>query len=149
MENTFWLSNEEFNYIYGTVQRLAVDVVIRKDNGIILVKRAIEPYLNYWHLPGGTIYKGETVKDAAIRIAKNETGLDVNFVGSLGYMEFLKEDRDRVHTHTISIAVEVIAKEGAFMLDKNASDIKVISELSISPLVTEHLDFLQKHKLLK
>ncbi len=148
MENKYWLSDEDFNSVYGKVPRLNVDLLIRKNGEIIMVQRSIEPYLDYWHLPGGTVYKNETIKEASMRIAKDETGLDVDFVGCLDYMEFLNENRKPINTHTISIVIEVIAVGGNLIHDKNAKDIKTISKLSdVSPIVTEHLDFLQKHKI--
>ncbi len=55
------LSDEEFYSIYSKVPRLALDVVIRSDEGILLSLRAIEPHKGLWHLPGGTVYRGETI----------------------------------------------------------------------------------------
>lgn len=150
MKNKYWLLDEDFNSIYSKVPRLNVDLLIRKDGGIILVQRSIEPYLDYWHLPGGTVYKNETIEEASIRIAKNETGLGVNFVKCLDYMEFPNENRAPINTHTISIVIEVIVVSGDLIHDKNAKDIKIISHLSdASPVVTEHFDFLQSHKILE
>jgi colanic acid biosynthesis protein WcaH len=41
----------------------------------LLVERASEPVKGVWWLPGGRLLKGETFFDAAIRKAKQETGL--------------------------------------------------------------------------
>lgn len=41
----------------------------------LLVKRTSEPVKGVWWLPGGRLWKGETFFDAAIRKAKEETGL--------------------------------------------------------------------------
>jgi hypothetical protein len=42
----------------------------------LLVERASEPVKGVWWLPGGRLLKGETFFDAAIRKAKQETGID-------------------------------------------------------------------------
>ncbi|MCF7843492.1 NUDIX domain-containing protein [Candidatus Gracilibacteria bacterium] len=148
MENKYWLSDSDFNFIYNKVPRLNVDLVIRKEGGIVLVQRAIEPCLGYWHLPGGTVYKNETIKDASIRIAKNETGLDVDFIKCLSYIEFLNEDRKHINMHTISLAVEVLAIGGDLLHDKNAKDIKIVfNENNVTPTVNEHLQFFKQQNI--
>ena len=42
----------------------------------LLVERASEPVKGVWWLPGGRLLKGETFFDAAIRKAKQETGIE-------------------------------------------------------------------------
>jgi 8-oxo-dGTP diphosphatase len=54
---------------------LTVDIIIRYKGGIILVERKNPP--SGWALPGGFVEIGESVEDAAIREAKEETSLDV------------------------------------------------------------------------
>ena len=78
MELPLRLSNEDFAYIYSKVPRFNVDLVLHaQDGGVVLIQRSIEPHIGSWHVPGGTLYKDETIQAAAIRIAKSETGLDV------------------------------------------------------------------------
>ena len=43
----------------------------------MLVKRAIEPGYGKWVFPGGYVDRGEEVQAAAVREAREETGLDV------------------------------------------------------------------------
>jgi 8-oxo-dGTP diphosphatase len=51
----------------------------RKPNlQILLTKRNIEPYENFWCLPGGHIDNGEKAIDAVVREVKEETGLCFN-----------------------------------------------------------------------
>ena len=85
-----YFSNEEFNSIYSRVPRLNVDLLFRDGENFLLALRNIEPYYGFWHFPGGTIYKGETIFEAAIRIAKKETGLDVIPKKSVGSIEFIR-----------------------------------------------------------
>lgn len=71
------LTDDEYKYIYSKVPRLNVEIVLRTDSGVVLVKRDIEPWKDYWHLPGGRVYMNETPEQAVVRIAKYETGLEV------------------------------------------------------------------------
>jgi 8-oxo-dGTP diphosphatase len=61
---------------------LTADVVILvPDGGVVLVRRKHTP--PGWALPGGFVEVGETVEAAAVREAKEETGLDVALEGLL------------------------------------------------------------------
>lgn len=53
-----------------------VDVVIVRDGCALLVCRASAPAKGQWWLPGGRVLKGETLKQAAWRKAKEEVSLD-------------------------------------------------------------------------
>lgn len=56
--------------------RLAVDVIIEMGNGeIVLVQRKNPPY--GWAIPGGFVEYGESLEEAAVREAREETSLDV------------------------------------------------------------------------
>ncbi|HDH96485.1 MAG TPA: NUDIX domain-containing protein [Proteobacteria bacterium] len=55
-----------------------VDCIIELEGGIVLIERKNPPY--GWAIPGGYVDYGETVEEAAVREAKEETGLDVELV---------------------------------------------------------------------
>ena len=58
--------------------KLAVGTIISDDrNRVVLVRRAIEPGYGKWVFPGGYVDRGEEVQLAAVREAREETGLDV------------------------------------------------------------------------
>jgi ADP-ribose pyrophosphatase YjhB (NUDIX family) len=148
MNHQFWLSDEDFFYIYSKVPRFNIDLVVRKgDEGIVLIKRAIEPYLGAFHMPGGTVYKGESFKDASIRIAKNETGFEVDVGAFLGAMEFPEEKRGDIVVHTVSIVIEVKVNGGEIRKDANAEEIGLFKTLPEN-LVDEHFRFLKEYVVL-
>ncbi len=141
-----YLSDEEFLGIYGRVPRLNVDLIIRSEEGILLTLRSIEPYMNLWHIPGGTVYKGEKIIEAGSRIAQNETGLKVNFKKTLGYMEFPHETRFGASMHTVSIVLEFMATGGALTPNAMASRMEYFTELP-DKIVPEHRDFLKENNI--
>lgn len=92
-----------FKKIYSKVPRLCVDLVISDRRGELLGYRLISPWKNLWCLPGGTVLFGESLQEAAVRIAKAETGLKVKVIKYLGYMEFLEEVK-LAKRHSVSLA---------------------------------------------
>ena len=74
-----------------------VDIIIMYMNGIVLIRRKNPP--EGWALPGGFVDYGETLEDAAVREAKEETGLDVRLVRQFhSYSDPRRDPRQ----HTIS-----------------------------------------------
>ena len=54
-----------------------VDIIILKNNSILLTKRTRNPHKGSWHMPGSIIRKNETMLQAVKRAAKNELNLNV------------------------------------------------------------------------
>lgn len=76
-----------------------VDVVVYLPwRGVLLVERGNEPFGHA--LPGGFVDEGETAESAAVREAREETGLDVVLTGILGV--YSRPDRDP-RRHTMSV----------------------------------------------
>jgi mutator protein MutT len=56
---------------------LGVGAVIVEGGHVVLIRRGREPLLGRWSIPGGVVEAGETLRQAAIREAREETGLEV------------------------------------------------------------------------
>jgi len=79
-----------------------VDIIIEMDQGIILIKRKNPPF--GWAIPGGFVDYGESVEEAAIREAAEETSLKLTQLRQ--FHVYSNPNRDaRVHTiSTVFIA---------------------------------------------
>ena len=87
-----------------------VDIIIEVEpetggKGVVLIYRRNEP--RAWALPGGFVDYGETLEEAAVREAMEETGLEVETIAQLHTYSDPKRDPRR---HTISTVFVAKAK---------------------------------------
>jgi len=83
-----------------------VDIIIEVESkGIILIKRKNPPY--GWAIPGGFVDYGESLEEAALREAKEETNLEVQFLRQ--FHTYSAPNRDPRH-HSISTVFIAKAK---------------------------------------
>lgn len=100
----------------------AVDIIIEKSKGVVLVYRKNFP--QGWAMPGGFINYGESAEQAAIREAREETGLDIENLKFFGV--FSEPGRDP-RFHTISIVYSAKGK-GRIKPGDDASKVKIFSK---------------------
>ena len=62
---------------FPEVPLVGVGAIIIEDARVVLVKRAHPPLQAEWSIPGGVLEVGELVREAAVREAREETGLTV------------------------------------------------------------------------
>jgi 8-oxo-dGTP diphosphatase len=72
-----------------------VDIIIELEGGIVLIERKNPPH--GWALPGGFVDYGESLEEAAVREAREETSLEVTNIRLLGCYSDPKRD-ERMHT---------------------------------------------------
>ncbi len=101
---------------------LTADLVILYRGGVVLIKRKHEPFKDHYALPGGFVEYGETVEDAAIREAKEETGLDVKLLRLVGvYSDPGRDPRG----HTVTTAF-LAAGFGELKAGDDAKEVTVV-----------------------
>lgn len=124
---------------------LTVDIVIEvEDRGIVLIERRNPP--QGWALPGGFVDYGESLEEAAVREAKEETSLDVKLVEQ--FYTYSDPSRDPRH-HTVS-AVYIATASGSPRGADDAREALVFRQDSLpTPLVFDHARILQDYFLYK
>jgi 8-oxo-dGTP diphosphatase len=89
---------------FPEVPLVGVGAIIIEDSRVVLVKRLHPPLQAEWSIPGGVLEVGERVRDAAIREAREETGLTVEPGELLGVFDrILLNPEQRVQYHYVLI----------------------------------------------
>ena len=64
-------------YVVFLDPKVAAVALVVDGDGLVMVKRGVEPQYGKWAFPSGYVDRGEVVEAAAVREVKEETGLDV------------------------------------------------------------------------
>ncbi|MCZ6662175.1 MAG: NUDIX hydrolase [Actinobacteria bacterium] len=123
---------------------VGVGVAIVRDGKILLIKRRNEPGKGLWAVPGGKVEYGETLRDAAVREVKEETGLDI-VVGPLIW----SGESISVHGHLVLIDFlgSVLGGELAASDDAEQAlwvDVEKANELALTPTMHDLLAELEE-----
>ncbi len=103
-----------------------VDIIIEIESaGVVLIKRKNPPY--GWAIPGGFVDYGESLEEAAIREAKEETNLDVKLIRQ--FHTYSDPKRDPRH-HSIS-TVYIAKGEGIPQAKDDALEIRIFNESNL------------------
>jgi 8-oxo-dGTP diphosphatase len=85
---------------YPDAPLVGVGAIIIDQDRVLLVKRGQAPLAGNWSIPGGALELGETLRQAVIREALEETGLTVEAGELLGVYDRIVQDaegRPRYH----------------------------------------------------
>jgi 8-oxo-dGTP diphosphatase len=89
---------------YPNAPLVGVGAIIIDDGRVLLVKRGHSPLAGEWSIPGGVLELGETLRQAAIREAQEETGLTVETSELLGvYDRVLRDQAQRTLYHYVLV----------------------------------------------
>jgi len=96
-----------------------VDIIIERDDKIVLIKRGTEPFKGMLAIPGGYMELGETIENAAAREAKEETSLIVELIDILGVYSDPKRDPRK---HSIATVFIGRPNKGNLKADSDAKE---------------------------
>jgi len=119
---------------------LTVDVIIKTENGIVLVKRKNKPFRGKWALPGGFVEYAERVEEAAKREAEEETGLKVKLQKLVGVYSDPKRD-PRGHTITVCYLAKRVG--GSLKASSDAAEVKIFEKIPWKNLAFDHAKILK------
>lgn len=110
---------------YPELPLIGVGSIIIEDDRVVLVKRAHPPIQGQWSIPGGVLEVGELVREAAIREAREETGLIVEPGELLGVFDrVLRDTEKRVRYHYVLIDFLCRRVGGEFVAASDAAEVR-------------------------
>lgn len=129
-----------------TRPELCVGAIAVRDEAILLVRRAREPGLGRWTVPGGRVERGETLAEAVLRELREETGLTGMCGPLVGWVERMSSDH---HFVILDFDVTVLDRDDPVPGD-DASAVRWVDfdELGRVDLVDGLTDFLLENGVL-
>jgi 8-oxo-dGTP diphosphatase len=104
---------------------VGVGAVIVQNHRVLLIRRGTAPLLGEWSLPGGVLECGETLREAVVREAREETGLVVEPGEMLGvYERVIRGDEGRVRYHFVLIDFLCRPLSGDLKAGSDAADVR-------------------------
>src|SRR6476661_521823 len=104
---------------------VGVGAIIIEGDRVLLVKRAHPPIQGQWSIPGGVLEVGEMVREAAVREAREETGLVVEPGELLGvYDRILRDPEQRVQYHYVLIDFLCCPVAGELLAARDAAEVR-------------------------
>ncbi|MGA2099754.1 MAG: NUDIX hydrolase [Candidatus Sulfotelmatobacter sp.] len=104
---------------------VGVGSIIIEGDRVLLVKRAHPPIQGQWSIPGGVLEVGELVREAAVREAREETGLIVEPGDLLGvYDRVLRNAEKRVQYHYVLIDFLCRRVGGELLAASDAAEVR-------------------------
>ena len=132
---------------FPEVPLVGVGAIIIEGDRVVLVKRLHPPLQAEWSIPGGVLEVGEMVREAAIREAREETGLNVEPGELLGvYDRVLRNPERRVQYHYVLIDFLCRRVAGDIAAASDAAEVRWFTqeELPGLKLAEDTLDVIRK-----
>lgn len=143
-----FIPKADYTRILEVLPILCVDCVIIHDARCLLLKRLQEPAKGQYWFPGGRVFKGEQIKDAALRKAREEVSLECAFEGTLSIEEtlFTQQGDMPFDLHTVNVCCRLSVQnldtftldpshDGCAWVDANQAGLLGLHPAVLAPLV--------------
>jgi 8-oxo-dGTP diphosphatase len=116
---------------------LAVSAAIVRDGKVLVVRRARNPALSLYTLPGGVVETGETLLQAVVREVREETALTIEPVALAGHREAIVRDaQGQVERHFVILCFAARWLAGEPVLNEELDDARWLDPAELSSLRT-------------
>jgi ADP-ribose pyrophosphatase YjhB (NUDIX family) len=90
--------------LYPARPILAVSAAVFRAGRVLVARRAQEPMIGRFSLPGGVVEVGETLAEAVARELDEEVGVEADIVAFNRHVEPIVRDGDRVRAHFVIVS---------------------------------------------
>ena len=123
--------------LYPTRPFLAVSAAILRNRRVLVVRRARQPALSLYTLPGGVVEAGESLTEAVVREVREETALSVAPGPLAGYREAIRRDAEgRVERHFVILCFACRWLAGEPVLNGELDDARWLEPDELEGLAT-------------
>jgi len=124
---------------YPDTPMLGVGVVLfdERREQVLLIRRGAPPAAGQWSVPGGLVDGGETLREACIREAQEETGLQVDPQQVVKIVErLIEDDEGRLEYHFVIVDYWALVVGGSLEAGSDAAQARwtPIAELDRLPV---------------
>jgi colanic acid biosynthesis protein WcaH len=108
------LGDQIFKTVVDSTPLVSIDILLKKDNKVLLGRRVNKPAQGYFFSIGGRINKNETIDNAMARVALNELNIYLKSTPEfIGVFKHFYDDSmyENVSTHYVNLAYEYEVEE--------------------------------------
>jgi len=136
---------------YPTQPIVGVGALILYDGRIVLVRRGVDPGKDRWSIPGGAVNLGEKVREAAIREAEEECGLNIEIAVDrpMDVVDSIyRDDEGGFQFHYVLLQFLARPRGGKFKPGSDVLDAKWVplEEVETYELTERFRSFFKKHR---
>lgn len=128
---------------YPDTPLIGVGAIIMDGDRVVLARRGRQPSAGEWSIPGGLVHVGETLMEAVIREAFEETGLHVEPKDLVELLERIFPDREgRIRYHYVladylCFAVGGTLKEGSDATEVAWAEASRLEDFNLAPITLQ------------
>jgi len=112
-----------------------VGAIITDGKRTVLVRRGTPPSVGEWSIPGGLAHLGETLEEAVIREALEETSLNVEPLDLVELLErIFRDDQGRVQYHYVLADYLCRVVDGALSAGSDAAEAKWVDRSELTTM---------------
>ena len=114
---------------------VGVGTVVMDSDMVLMIKRGKPPRQGSWSLPGGAQELGETIREAARREVREETGLQIEIFGLIDVVDSVRSDADdKIEYHYTLIDLAGYSVGGTLMAGGDAQDCRWFTRTEINAM---------------
>jgi len=138
------LDDQIFKIVVDSAPLVSIDILLKRNNKVLLGKRVNKPAQGYFFSMGGRINKNETIDSAMNRIAKDELNIELKTTPKfIGVFEHFYDDSiyENISTHYVNLVYECQVEEIIDLPTEQHSEYKwfTVSELLESKRVHKYV----------